>query len=378
MDDSIPQKFYVYTLSNSLTDKVFYVGKGGYEARMGRHEAEARNGVKSYKCNTIRKIWRDGGKVIKKKVAKFADEQDAFIYEWCLINLIYGRENLTNRTDGGEGASGFQPTAAQIERVRHLMHDPVIVAKAREAQKKRWEDPEKRRAKSEHSKHMWSDISFREKQLQRFRSQEVNEKRLKGARKSKNFKTYEGFIAPDGTVYSPVHNLRAFCQKHGLTETCVHDLDAGNLFQHKGWKRLKPINREPKTKPPRAYQSTPFLSPEGIVYDKIQDFPKFCRERGLRVGLMLDLEAGIISQVKGWTCYPPKREIVIQFRDCTRIYRFKSPDGTVFEITKGIKAFYREHNLRPGCMTNVHNGVVKSHRGWTKYDPEGIQQDTLF
>lgn len=102
MDSISPQIFYVYTLTNSLTEQVFYVGKGTGD-RICVHEAEARKGIQSCKCSLIRQIWEQGGKVIREKVYETPIEQDAFIYEWCLINLIYGRDSLTNFWEGGNG-----------------------------------------------------------------------------------------------------------------------------------------------------------------------------------------------------------------------------------------------------------------------------------
>jgi hypothetical protein len=52
----------------------------------------------------IRKIWDEGGEVIKQKIAFHQTEEEAFQLEILLIGF-FGRENLTNLTDGGEGAS---------------------------------------------------------------------------------------------------------------------------------------------------------------------------------------------------------------------------------------------------------------------------------
>ena len=102
MESISPQIFYVYTLTNSLTGKVFYIGKGKGD-RIHAHEAEARRGAQTYKCFLIRQIWEQGGKVIKSKVFETPIEQDAFIYEWCLIQLIYGEGALANVCAGGNG-----------------------------------------------------------------------------------------------------------------------------------------------------------------------------------------------------------------------------------------------------------------------------------
>ncbi|WP_376742500.1 GIY-YIG nuclease family protein [Ensifer canadensis] len=102
--------YYVYELVDPITDSVFYVGKG-QKARIDAHEAEANRGVASAKCDRIRDIWSLGLSVTKRKVASFADEQEAFDFEADLI-CGYGLESLTNITPGGGGVRGA-PTIYQ-------------------------------------------------------------------------------------------------------------------------------------------------------------------------------------------------------------------------------------------------------------------------
>lgn len=97
--------FYIYELTDPRNEKVFYVGKGK-KSRVDVHEREARKGVKSAKCDLIREIHEAGLTVSKRRVASFADEQEAYDAEAELI-LFYGLENLTNVIPGGfGGASG--------------------------------------------------------------------------------------------------------------------------------------------------------------------------------------------------------------------------------------------------------------------------------
>jgi hypothetical protein len=95
-------KYYVYVLMRP-NGSVFYVGKGT-RGRIDDHEREARQGAQSHKCSVIRKIWMEGGQIIKQKVAFFDNEEDAYELEKLLI-AFFGRKNLTNITDGGEGNS---------------------------------------------------------------------------------------------------------------------------------------------------------------------------------------------------------------------------------------------------------------------------------
>lgn len=100
--EKLSGKFYTYLLMRP-DGSVFYIGKGTGD-RINQHEGQARRGVDTYKCRVIRKVWEEGDQIIKQKVAFFDDEQDAYQLEILLISF-FGRENLTNCTDGGEGAS---------------------------------------------------------------------------------------------------------------------------------------------------------------------------------------------------------------------------------------------------------------------------------
>jgi group I intron endonuclease len=52
-------------------------------------------------------------------------------------------------------------------------------------------------------------------------------------------KTYEGFVAPDGTVYRDVTNLHQFCRLHGLDSSSMCKVYYGKLHKHRGWRRLR-------------------------------------------------------------------------------------------------------------------------------------------
>lgn len=117
-------KTYVYTLAYP-DGKVFYVGKG-IGNRINAHEKEAlRHPTRStYKLNTIRKIWANGGQIVKTKLAAFATHEEAIQYE---IALIFFMDGLTNRTNGGDGAPGFVQSEEQ-RRKTSLAHKTSLRA----------------------------------------------------------------------------------------------------------------------------------------------------------------------------------------------------------------------------------------------------------
>lgn len=137
-------RFYVYVLCRP-NGKPFYVGKG-QGPRVYHHEKEARTGHKCHKCNVIRKIWKQGGQVQRYIVLETDNEQEAFDYERQTI-VMYGRENLCNQTDGGEGASGLSEETRKslawdrkkrLEHNRKLSADPAIRARISAGVKAYW------------------------------------------------------------------------------------------------------------------------------------------------------------------------------------------------------------------------------------------------
>lgn len=100
--------FYVYELVNSLTKKVFYIGKGTGN-RAYQHIKEANNTDKSNnKLDEIRSIESSGGKVIIRVIGRYITEKEAFAVESTLIHWVYGRDKLKNDT-GGHGCDSIRP-----------------------------------------------------------------------------------------------------------------------------------------------------------------------------------------------------------------------------------------------------------------------------
>lgn len=102
--------YYTYMLVDPRSGAPFYVGKGK-NRRCYQHVAEARTTNRnSHKCNVIRKILSLGMEPVVKVVDSDLTESVAFELEEFLIQEI-GRSDrhgglLTNKTNGGEGASG--------------------------------------------------------------------------------------------------------------------------------------------------------------------------------------------------------------------------------------------------------------------------------
>jgi hypothetical protein len=123
MADPKPSGFYVYEFRGP-DGVTFYVGKGTHanipsRERFYRHrrehvfEARSRH-LKLYR--KIRSIWAKGGDYTEHVVFSCGSESEAFQEERRLISL-YGRRNLCNLTDGGDGSTGYRHTSAARQRM---------------------------------------------------------------------------------------------------------------------------------------------------------------------------------------------------------------------------------------------------------------------
>jgi len=112
--------FYVYTHSRVSDGRVFYVGKGKGDRAwdtFGRSNWWKRAVTKHGFSYNI--------------VAHFNSESCAFSFERALIKY-YGRDNLCNMTDGGDGSSGHRHTDDAKRRIGEKSKLKVITEETKE------------------------------------------------------------------------------------------------------------------------------------------------------------------------------------------------------------------------------------------------------
>lgn len=264
---------YVYVLARP-NGRVFYVGKGQGN-RIMAHERKARGDCRCHKCNVIRKIWRDGGEVQRYTVFTTSDEQAAFAYERELI-AFYGRKNLCNQTDGGEGAAVFgrevsEETREKLRVANKGRRPPPLTPEGRArisaASSRRKGQPGKPHTAESRAKISAAHKGRRPWSAGRKHSEETKAKMSRAHKgrahpwhtgiprseetKAKMSASHRARYAECGTpnrkkylLYSPdgvehrTDDLAAFCRQHGLSVYSMRKVACGARAGCRGWRAV--------------------------------------------------------------------------------------------------------------------------------------------
>lgn len=108
LEENSQKPFYVYILTDSNDNSVFYVGKGKGN-RYSQHQKEVDRGlIETLKQQKIHDIVQHNRQVKPFIVGRFNTEQEALSVESLLIHWVYGIESLTNDTSG-HGVNFIRP-----------------------------------------------------------------------------------------------------------------------------------------------------------------------------------------------------------------------------------------------------------------------------
>lgn len=174
---------------------------------------------------------------------------------------------------------------------------------------------------------------------------------------TKNSKSWNGFVSPDGMEYRDIVNLSEFCKTHNLAMSAMHLVAKGKLNHHQGWMLIERPIDAPK---PRAIKNSifEFLSPDGDIYENITNLRSFCEEHNLAYRTMAMVYSGKVISHRGWQRIdrkPSKR---------FHCYDILSPEGILYEKVFNLAKFSREHNLHHASMCKLSSGKYSQHHGW--------------
>ena len=203
---STENKFYVY-VHKKPNGRVFYVGKGS----SNRHKSQK---DRSDYWHKIVNKYGFYSEIVKEAIS----ECEAFELEQELIRY-YGRENLCNHTDGGDGPSGYRHDHFTRLKMSYLRigkkHSEETKKKMSEWHKKNSKPPFKGKNLSEnHKKAVAAGVS--------------------GEKNGRYNKLRHRFIHPDHGYFEGTQ--RELIEEYGLHHGAVSGMVKGSVGSVKGWK----------------------------------------------------------------------------------------------------------------------------------------------
>lgn len=110
----------IYGLRDPETRAVRYVGKtvGSPRRRLTRHLAEARGGAKNHRCRWLRSL---AAPPILDVFFSVPDRLAGAVERHVIAVMRSNGAQLTNTTDGGDGALGYRHSAAHREHMKQVM-----------------------------------------------------------------------------------------------------------------------------------------------------------------------------------------------------------------------------------------------------------------
>lgn len=231
---------WIYCIKNKLDGKR-YIGqtiKTSVNDRWSAHigDLERNRHFNSYLQNAWNKYKKDSFEfLILQENIQSIDELNELEIKYIKEYKSLDRKFGYNLREGGSKTT-FTPDAI----VRMSKAQTKRYSKKSERNKmskialKRFSDPEERKKAGIRNSKNW--YNYTEKMSKNF-----DIARLKSILVTQ--KTYDGFINPDGIVFSPVINLTKFAREHKLTRQSLYRVYTNQLNHHKGWTKYNKEER---------------------------------------------------------------------------------------------------------------------------------------
>lgn len=219
------KQFYVYVHRRKTDGRVFYVGKG----KGNRAWSNQRN---RYWHNIVGKHG-----VVVKVIARFSNEECAFSMERALIKF-YGRKNLCNMTDGGDGMSGYI----------HSVNSKMIISKNNSVRVVTDETRLKHslnsrgRQKTDRERNLISKRMLGNKLTLGLKHSEETKAMMSKDRTGKlhpNFDSKIRYFSSEIIDAKFIGTQYDFCKMFSLDRTSISAICTGKRKRHKGWVVLK-------------------------------------------------------------------------------------------------------------------------------------------
>ena len=213
-----PNRFYTYAyLREDRTP--YYIGKG--EGRRAYKKTKGEIGKPTDKTRII---------FLKQNLT----EEEAFRHEIYMI-FVFGRKDiktgiLRNRTNGGDGLSGYVPTPETISKLKNRKCSEKTREKIRISNKKSWENEELRKRMSD----MKKGIPIPEERKRKISLGHIGKsisEEMKQKLREHNVKYLYEIKDPEGNIYI-TDNLNHFCKMNGLDTAAMQRVCFGKQKSH--------------------------------------------------------------------------------------------------------------------------------------------------
>jgi hypothetical protein len=287
MKNEIGKKYefaYIYGLIDPIINQIKYVGWTiNIKRRFAQHILLCNLKKNTHKNNWIKKLLSLNLKpsiIILEEVSYDLWNQKE--KEWI---KFFGRDNLTNSTDGGEGVENLpEETLRRRSELNRGENNPRYGVRASDETRQKMSDSHK-------------GIPPCNKAFE--------------LSKKSHIRDWFGLVSPEGIVYEKITDLPKFCKDMCLKYGCIRRLFTGERFSHKGWTIYgNEFNRKPRSDIGKQHPYVALaqsriwpgilISPEGEVFENIFNMRNFCRDKNINYSGIKRLFSGILFEYKGW------------------------------------------------------------------------------
>ncbi len=249
-------RFGVYAIVNDVTSEV-YIGSTSitFRSRYHDHWTKLRLGI--HKNERLQRAWHKyGEQSFSFAILEVADDPARVLeLEQVYLDRYWG-ESCYNARPTAESNRGWSPSEETRGRMseagkgKHSKSEEqrkALSDRFRGINRSNWTDEARaklaaakqgkqrpdtfRQQMREENQRRLQDPAYRERISRHLQLPEFIERN-----RERNQRVYPGvFCSPDGVEYRGVVNLKAFCQKHGLTLSSMGAVVRGIFRQHKGW-----------------------------------------------------------------------------------------------------------------------------------------------
>jgi group I intron endonuclease len=291
----------IYLITNVQNSKVYVGSSINIKARWDIHLKHLRTG-KHGNHYLQRSYNKYSEEAFKFEIIEEVDcvDRDDTLYDreqyWLdYYRELLGRENVYNMGEIAKSPNrGRHPSEEAIEKYRESSRNRVWTDEARANISKGLTG---RKLSEEHKKKIGINSRNRPKESNeragRKNKEHYNDPEFYENCRIKSCKTWEGIISPTGEIYSPIEDLKTFCECFDLNYLAILHVLSGEKKAHRGWRSVTN---------PDIEEELPFYTFEhtdGTV-EEFTNIAVFCRKYNIKHENIRAIIKGKQKTCKGW------------------------------------------------------------------------------